>query len=100
MVATLRWAPPLGDYGAGATLRREARPVGAALAPAVLIAASAWLGVPAAHLGATLAIGALAALLAAGFVVRRLGGMNGDAHGAVGLLVESLVWVIGAELVR
>jgi adenosylcobinamide-GDP ribazoletransferase len=100
MVATLRWAPPLGDHGAGATLRPDARPVGAALAPAVLIAAFSWLGVPPAHVGVALAIGALAALVVAAFVVRRLGGMNGDAHGAVGLLVESLVWVIGAELVR
>jgi cobalamin synthase len=39
-----------------------------------------------------IAVGAVVAAVAAAFVVRRLGGMNGDGHGAVGLLAESAVW--------
>lgn len=98
MVATLRWAPSLRDTGAGARMRGEARPFWGALGPALLIAVLLTRGVAPTALLVTVACGAVTAVLFSFFLVSRLRGMNGDAHGAVGLLTEVVVWVVSAEL--
>lgn len=92
MVVTLRWAPTVRKDGAGARLAGSARPVVAALAPIALGAATAAWGGPGRQLVVAIAVGAVVAAVAVAFVVQRLGGMNGDGHGAVGLLAESAVW--------
>jgi len=97
MVATLRWAPALKSHGAGARLAPQARPVAAALAPIALVAATLALGVPPSRVAWAIGVGAAVGLLFSAFVVARLGGMNGDGHGATGLLVESAVWAAAAE---
>jgi adenosylcobinamide-GDP ribazoletransferase len=92
MVVTLRWAPTLRKDGAGARLAGRARPFVAALAPIALAAATAVWGGSGRELAVAIGVGGVVAAVAAAFVVRRLGGMNGDGHGAVGLLAESAVW--------
>ncbi len=98
MVASLRLAPPLDGGGTGARVRATARPVAAAAGPllvgAVLAATGAPWGALVASAGAALVAGGLLGLVA----VRRLGGLNGDGAGAIGLLVESVLWVVASEL--
>jgi len=99
MVATLRWAPALRSDGAAATLRDGARPAGGAtilLALVLGLATRGNMALPGILI--VLGTGAATATLFALFLVRRLGGMNGDAHGAVGLLTEVVVWAAAAEL--
>lgn len=98
VVATLRWTPPLREHGSGAALASDARPIGALLVPVALGSALVALGVPVRHLALAVGAGSLVAVLATGFVLRRLSGMNGDGHGAVGLLAETAVWTAALEL--
>lgn len=98
MVATLRWAPSLRAAGAGARMRGDARPFGAALGLVLLIAILFTGGVKASSVLVASTFGVVIALLFTTFLVRRLGGVNGDCHGAVGLLTEVVVWLTAAEL--
>lgn len=98
MVATLRWAPPIRDTGAAGSLRRHARPAGGATILLGLVVGLRMAGVSLPALMAVLAVGTAAGALLAVLLARRLGGMNGDAHGAVGLLTEVVVWLAAAEL--
>lgn len=96
MVGTLRWAPALRRSGSAARLRAHARPAGAAVGVALIAAASVGGGAPVRAVVLALATGLAVAWLFAAFVVRRLGGLNGDGHGATGLLAETGVWIVTA----
>lgn len=98
MVATLRWAPSLRASGAGARMRGDARPLGAAVGVLLLGTILIARGVVASSIVIASLCGMGVALLFATFLVRRLGGLNGDCHGAVGLLTEVVVWLTTAEL--
>lgn len=98
MVATLRWAPTLRPEGSAARLAAEARPGLAACALAPILGLTLWLGSGLVGLASVVAAALALASLASAFLVARLGGMNGDGHGAVGLLAESVVWLVAAEV--
>lgn len=93
MVLSLASAPPLREDGLGASLAPRARPGWASgVAGAILVGIALLLGVRdpgLCLLGAALAGRATYALL-----VRRLGGLNGDGHGAVGLAAETGALVV------
>lgn len=102
MVASLRFFPPLRDQGLGAMFASGARPLaatllaGAILLAVVTIAESAWPAV-------AWMVGAAAALGTGRFLTGRLGGLNGDGHGAVGLLAETaclIGWALAPESLR
>lgn len=97
MVATLRWAPSLRNEGAGAGMRGVARPLLAGVGVLVLVTAATTLGG-----GGRLVLAAICGLgvaaLATTGLVRRFGGLNGDGHGAIGLLTEITTWASAAEL--
>ncbi|MDZ7778473.1 MAG: adenosylcobinamide-GDP ribazoletransferase [Gemmatimonadota bacterium] len=97
MVASLRWAPALRSSGAAAGLRAHARPVGAGVGLAAVVALCLVRAVAPGSLAVAFGVGVVVAAAFATFLVRRLGGMNGDAHGAVGLLAETVVWLVAAE---
>ena len=98
MVGTLRWMPPLAGSVAGASLRDDVHLLGSTVVLAgfaTVIAATGPGPWPIAG-----AVGG-AVLVAVGFariVGWRLGGFNGDGHGATGLLAETSFWLIAAEL--
>lgn len=109
MAVSLARAPALRSEGLGASFREGARPVAASLAAALLLAGvvpvAAWItastgGAAASPLGPSLLaelgrvggawlLGAAAAWGFATLAVRRLGGLNGDCHGAAGYLAET-----------
>lgn len=96
MVASLRWSAPLAKTGAAATLRAGARPVASGVALATVVVLVSWMGAPAMSLALACGVALGVAASATYLLVARLGGMNGDAHGAVGLLTEVTVWVVAA----
>lgn len=98
MVATLRWAPPLRSHGAGARMRGEARPLLAAIGVLAPAATGVVLGGVGAGMVLAMVCGLGMAALSATALVHRLGGLNGDGHGAVGLLTEVTIWAASAEL--
>lgn len=109
MAVSLARAPALRAEGLGASFRRGARPGAATLVVAALLGGVAVAralarggppgpdaglpgGLPMAEAARLLGAWALAAAVAGAFgalAVRRLGGMNGDAHGAGGYLAET-----------
>lgn len=97
MVACLCWAPALRASGAAARLRDHAHPVAAGVGLGAIVGLCLAGGVVPGALAAALGAGLLAAALFATVLVRRLGGMNGDGHGAVGLLTETVIWLVAAE---
>jgi adenosylcobinamide-GDP ribazoletransferase len=99
MVISLRWSPPLRSGGVGARLRGEARPGAATLVLLLVGAVLVTSGeAPPGSIAATLLIAGGAGAALARALARRLGGLNGDGHGAVGLLVETGVWLAAAEI--
>lgn len=98
MVATLRWARPLRSEGAGARMRGEARPLLAAVGVLAPVGAGMALGSVGAGVILALVCGLGVAALSTTAFVCRLGGLNGDGHGAVGLLTEITAWAASAEL--
>lgn len=98
MVATLRWAPPLRSEGAGARMRAEARPLLAAIGVIAPAATGVMLGGVGVGVVLAMVCGLGMAALSATALVHRLGGLNGDGHGAVGLLTEIATWAASAEL--
>ena len=102
MVASLRFFPPLRSQGLGAMFASGARPLsatilaGAILLAMVTITESAWPAV-------AWVVGAVAALGTGRFLTARLGGLNGDGHGAVGLLAETAClvgWALAPDSLR
>ena len=98
MVASLAAAPALPGSSVGARFRSSARPRAATVLMAVTFGAFIVV-VPAPLPMALAAVGAVAvAALAAAVLVGRLGGLNGDGHGAVGLVAETVFWVLAGLL--
>lgn len=104
MVLSLGLARPLRPMGLGATMARRARPSEATVSAVGVLALGAaglatlggeWLsgGVARNPVPIVIAAGALAGLACATavgvFLHRRLGGLSGDGHGAVGLAAET-----------
>lgn len=89
MVLSLSRAPALRGRGLGATFSAGPRPVAATTWALGLLAGLTILAGPAAT-GAACAAGGLAAAGTGGFLVARLGGLNGDGHGAAGLVAETV----------
>lgn len=87
MAVSLATVPPARTDGLGAAYHRGARALPPLAVGAVLMAALGLAAGPR-TLAAAVAAG-LTAAAAAGFLVRRFGGLNGDGHGAVGLLAET-----------
>lgn len=100
MVATLRVAPPLRSEGSGARMRGGARPLLATAGVLVPAGAAVALGGDGVRLAVAIVCGLGVAALSTAVLVRRLGGLNGDGHGAVGLLTEITTWAASAELAR
>ena len=98
MVATLRWAPPLRAEGSGAHLRCTARVGGATLAQLVVLLVLALAGAPVRFALLVTVAGMAAAAAVAALLAARLGGLNGDGHGTVGLVMELTAWSVAAEL--
>lgn len=87
MALSLAFAPPAREAGLGASFADGARwRIATAVAAVVLGALGWWAGIG----GVLTAVGAAALLTLpwACFLIRRLGGLNGDGHGAVGLVAE------------
>lgn len=88
MVLSLARFPALRAEGLGAAFADGARPLaagilaGAVLIPLAALVSSAWPVV-------VWVVGTTAGLVMGRFLTGRLGGLNGDGHGAVGLLAET-----------
>lgn len=116
MAISLARGPALREEGLGAAYREGARPVLASLVAALLLAGVVSIGAPlgtpgapalaggllpagpepgpgTAHLalrvGSAVALGGAVARGVSALAVRRLGGLNGDVHGAAGYLAET-----------
>lgn len=98
MVATLRWGPPLERDGAAARMRGTARPIPALCVLVGIVVGTVALGAPSSSLAWTAAWGVAVGTATGALIVLRLGGLNGDGHGAVGLLTEVGTWVVAAHL--
>lgn len=88
MVVSLVCFPGLRSQGLGAVFADNARPfaatilTGGILVTLAAVASSAWPVV-------VWLVGAMTGLILGRFLTARLGGLNGDGHGAVGLLAET-----------
>lgn len=88
MVLSLAVFPRLRGQGLGAVFADGARPfaatilTGGILAALAAVVSSAWPAV-------VWLVGTMAGLMMGRFLTARLGGLNGDGHGAVGLLAET-----------
>lgn len=105
MVLSLAFGRPLRATGLGADLAATARPAGASIMGVVLLAGALAVAVATEgrsisdDLSGTVVLALTVSLTAAAaiglglgtFLQRRFGGLSGDAHGAVGLAVETAV---------
>lgn len=98
MSVTLARGPALRPEGLGASYANGARPVGASVAAVSILSLAALVGLAAPGsgdpwLGVSMALAAAAGGAASWacrrFLVQRLGGLNGDGHGATGYLAET-----------
>lgn len=93
MAVSLARAPGLRPEGLGARFGARAGVPAPTLTAAVILAVLAAVTGPLLLLGA-MAAGAGAAMALAVLLVRRLGGLNGDGHGAVGLAAETVALAV------
>lgn len=92
MAVSLAAVPPARAVGLGAAYRRGARPLTASALALGLLGLAALVAGPL-RTGSAVALGGSTAAVFAWFAVRRLGGLNGDGHGAAGLLSETAALV-------
>lgn len=102
MVLSLALFPPLRGRGLGAGFADGARPFAATLLTGGILltlavaASTAWPGI-------VWLVGTSAGLLMGRFLTTRLGGLNGDGHGAVGLFAETaclVTWSVAPTSLR
>ncbi|MDX1577007.1 MAG: adenosylcobinamide-GDP ribazoletransferase [Gemmatimonadota bacterium] len=99
MAVSLSQAAPLREEGLGASFAQGAQPVAATLSAFLMLGLVSVAGGGTAQMeavartGAAWALGAAAGAGVAALLIRRLGGLNGDGHGAVGHLAETAAFV-------